>query len=166
MAKFINVDMSSQSFANAIQELTKYQKEAEEKANNLIKRLAEIGAEAVRNKFAETDHIGDDGIPFVVIERTNNGWAIVAKGNEVAFVEFGTGIMASYPEAVNGVIVSDGSFSRTQGTGEYAKYGSWHHKGIKYKDNPPAYSKPALGFVEARAAILRELPRVAKEIFG
>lgn len=156
----INITLDSASIDKAIQRIESYQKSIQSKANKLLMRLADIGVAEVQNCFAATNYHGDGGEPKIYREKTENGYKVVADGDDVLFIEFGTGDAAFYPEDV-GINVYPGSWSSTEGTGEYAKYGSWHHKKVKYR-----YSDPALGFVRAKAEILYQAPTIAKEIFN
>jgi len=155
----IEITLDGSSIRNAIAQIDNLQRNYEAKCDEFLKRLGEIGAEAVRRKFSETTHESYDTYS-IGYQLETDGCTIYADGEQVAFIEFGTGNGAWYPTDV-GVTVKPGSWSETEGTGEYAKYGSWHWKGTKYFG-----TSPALGFVEARAEIEYQAPKIAKEIFG
>ena len=93
-----------------------------------------------------TGHIG--------VTSDNDDAAIIA--------EFGAGdaTMESQFENPPPVIVEPGSFSRSEkGTGEYAKYGSWHYKGDKYTEVQPKH-----GLLNAREYIKENAANTAREV--
>lgn len=152
----IKIELNPMSIQEAIEKLKAL--DFKNKVNELMERLAEIGVEVIKRKFGETTHVGDNDYS-IYYKKEKKKYVIYADGQDVAFIEFGTGNGAWYPETVD-ISVQPGSWSSTEGTGEYAKYGSWHHKKVKYYG-----TNPALGFVEAKAEILYQAPIIAREIF-
>lgn len=79
------------SIDNAIKQLKQYEKEFAAKEKEFARRLAEIGVRVASAGFAMADY---DGVNDVVVSlvQTSSGAAVVASGETVGFIEFGTGI--------------------------------------------------------------------------
>lgn len=75
----------------AIKQLKQYEKEFAIKEAEFARRLAEVGVRVASSGFATADY---DGINDVVVSlvKTPSGAAVVASGETVGFIEFGTGI--------------------------------------------------------------------------
>jgi hypothetical protein len=75
----------------AIKQLKQYEIEFAEKEAEFARRLAEVGVRVASAGFATADY---DGVNDVVVSlvKTNNGATVVASGETVGFIEFGTGI--------------------------------------------------------------------------
>lgn len=80
-----------ESIENAIKQLKQYEQEFAVKEAEFARRLAEIGVSVASAGFATADY---DGINDVVVSlvQTSSGAAVVASGETVGFIEFGTGI--------------------------------------------------------------------------
>ena len=143
--------------------LSGYAEWATKKGKELCRRLAEIGAEVARINFAGGYIDGNDDVT-VTVEPTSGGYQIVANGESVCFLEFGTGVAAGngYDTSVINppVDISPASWSSTKGTKEFARYGSWHHNGQKYE-----MTTPRMGMYHAVKEIERQLPFIAEEVF-
>lgn len=135
----------------------------DDKLREVARRLCvEVGEPIIK-----ATHEGH-GANKVWSEPTENGYQIIADGDKVYFVEFGTGD-ATGQERDKYINVPDivrpGSYSEAhQGeywrTGGYKK-GVWHFGGREYHETAP---NPA--FYEAYAAMRQALPRIAKEVFS
>ena len=79
------------SIDDAIARLKQYEKEFAVKEAEFTRRLAEIGVRVASSGFATADY---DGINDVVVSlvQTPSGAAVVASGETVGFIEFGTGV--------------------------------------------------------------------------
>lgn len=79
------------SIDDAIKQLKQYEKEFAIKEAEFARRLAEIGVRVASAGFATADY---DGVNDVVVSlvKTSSGAAVVAAGETVGFIEFGTGI--------------------------------------------------------------------------
>ena len=99
------IKISVSGLDETIKHLEQVKKSLEIKQHRLMERLAEIGIDvaSVRFKTAQYDGINDvsvDKSPEWIDEHT---LAIVARGQAVAFIEFGTGVhyAEKHPTAVN-----------------------------------------------------------------
>lgn len=139
------------SIESAIKELNSYSKRTKEIGKEVVKELADVGAKTAGDKFA--------GFDVEVSTKTNNkGAKVVASGDQVAFLEFGTGTMFGYghprPEA-GGRDMSIGSWSLSkQGKGHYNDPNGWW-----YKDGENSIhtfgNAPVQGMYDAEQSILQ-----------
>lgn len=138
MPKTIIVDVFNiPSIKSAIKELKAYEIDA--KGMEVVKRMAELCAETAKSHYAGSGDGNDDWRVDIIEER--NGYTVSASGEDIYFIEFGAGVAAGegYDTSVitPPVPISPGSWSETRGTKEFATYGSWHHKKVKYTEIVP-----------------------------
>lgn len=128
-------------------------------------RLANEGKSVVDLCYSSAE--GRDGLGYElsVTPYGKNGATLKATGEDIIFREFGAGMEVA-TDKVHGEglpPISPGSWSASEGTGEFAKYGSWHYKhndGIKRK-----YTglRPTLGMYYAFIEIRNKLRRYFRE---
>ncbi len=120
-----------------------YKKELNRKVNLFVERLAEHGAEIAWKRFSEASYDGDKDVT-VTVENDGNTARVVASGETVAFIEFGTG--TSFPDHPSGLF-EHGTYGKGQGSnpkgwvyvGEAGTGGQWLREGVyRTKGNPPA----------------------------
>lgn len=109
----IKVRLSDAGLRDAERQIQEYKTTLNQKAQELARALAQKGIDVATVKFANAQYAGDND---VTVERdpvqTPNGFAIVAHGKAVAFIEFGTGVSHS---AYGGEL--------PDGVGEHGTYG-------------------------------------------
>lgn len=163
--KKIVVELSPDSINRAVRLLDVYKKRQMKKLHELDVRLAAVGLEAARVRFEAGAGEGNVA-PEVRVEPIENGFKIVAEGGDLYIIEFGAGDAAgSHPDAATAPVdTTPGSLSR-KNYGEYATYGSWHHKvngeTKKYTELPahmPMYW--------AAREMERTIKQIAKEVFS
>lgn len=156
----IVVEMSPKSIMDAVKMLKAYEIWVNKKIDELMVRLAAVGLETARVYFQQGATDGNEA-PETWVEQIENGFKIIANGKDVFFIEFGAGDAAgNHPDAANAPIdTSPGSYSKIN-TGEYAKYQSWHHKGVKYTE-----LQPQMPMYNAMREIERNVQKIAKEVF-
>lgn len=165
----ITIELSPESCNKAIKELKEYQKRIKPKLDEVCRRLAEIGCAAANQRYAEANaesaETGNGGVTAVVLPLdSGNGYKIFAQGEDVYFIEFGTGNSAGmfYGEGlpVTSVPVYPGSYSE-HNSGMYAKWGYWFYQG-KIMSSTPVY----MPMYYAGKAIRENEKRVVREVFG
>ena len=118
MSKVIKMSLSSSSIKDAIKELKAFRNSLDKKKDELLKRLGEIGVReaSVRFTTAMYDGVNDS---HVTLTETDNGYAIVAAGHAVAFIEFGSGVYHNsgepYPNPRPDGIVGIGEYGHGYG---------------------------------------------------
>lgn len=94
-------------------------------------RLAEIGVPIVFIHYMNGIDEGNEDYD-VVIEPTEKGCKLVARGEDVCFLEFGAGVSTKswQGEGQEGLPpIYPGSWSETEGSGQFANKGYWFYNG-------------------------------------
>ena len=155
--KRIKLELSPESCEKALEELSDYKEQIEPRLIEVCKRLAEIGAETARQHLMLQDgNINatiEDPIPI------DNGYKIVMSGEDVYFVEFGTGDQVD-PHFDTQIPVAWGTWS-AEHKQQLWNYGFWWYGGQQYKGTP-AY-RPLL---YADIAMRQAMQRIVNEVFS
>lgn len=160
----ISFSLSEKSIDKAIKELKRYQAWVDAKKKLLIEKLSVAGAKEASVRFASALYDGDNDVQ-VDVSPSANGWVITAKGQAVAFIEFGAGVYYNpgepYPnQRPPGVV----------GIGEYGK-GYGKRRGWKYQDDNDQLvftrgNPAAMPMWYATEEMRREIYKIAKEVFS
>ena len=164
MPKIIKMSLSVGSIDNAIKELEAFRNSLNQKKDKLLEELANIGVReaSVRFTTAMYDGINDSS---VTLEATNGGYAIVAEGHAVAFIEFGAGVYHNTGEPhpnprPEGIV----------GIGEYGKgYGKRQAWGFKNEAGELVitHGNPAaMPMWYASKEMRSKIQKIAQEVFG
>ena len=160
----IRIDpFDKKSIATAIQRLEQYKKDFIAKETEFVRRLKEIGVSVATAGFATADY---DGINDVLITETQNGnrAAVIAYGETVGFIEFGTGVR--YPEWDNLGMDYTPPKHGTYGKGRGANPKGWYfnqHEGAGAQHtygNPPAEAMRT-----ARDRMVESVIQIAREVW-
>lgn len=79
------------SISEAIKQLEQYKKDFKAKEAVFVRRLAEIGVSVASTGFAMADYDGVNDVQ-VTMTQSGNSAKVIAYGETVGFIEFGTGI--------------------------------------------------------------------------
>lgn len=154
----INIKLSTESIASAIEKLVAYQEELEYGLNQVVEILTNEGAEVAQGMY------GDWGVAAVPSTDEAHGY-IDVYGDMPLIAEFGAGDTVIDPSTLfensPNTDVYPGSYSIEYGSKEYATYGSWHFGGQKYTQ-----VEPRLGLFNAKNYIIENSTRIAQEVFG
>ena len=172
MPKVISITLSDKDINKAISEVEKYKQSFIAKEKRFIEALASVGVQeaSVRFTTAIYDGINDSSVS---LEQTATGYAIIARGQAVAFIEFGTGVYHNsgepYPIPRPEGIVGIGAYGQGKG-----KRRAWFYKGeagsngeqqsngvVKTRGNPAA-----MPMWYATEEIRRSILQIAREVFG
>ncbi len=161
--KIVIDPFNKKSITEAIKKLKQYEKEFEQKEAEFVRRLAEIGVSVARAGFAIADY---DGIKDVVVslEKTSTGVAVVASGETVGFIEFGTGV--KYPEWDN----TDAEYTPPE-HGTYGKGRGKNPHGWYFKQNEGGAARhtygnpPAEAMLAARDEMISRVAQIAREVW-
>lgn len=159
--KTIQLELSPQSCDKAVKELARYEVKRNRKIDELLARLAEIGLNEAQIRFQMGSGNGNDNYS-VTLEPIENGYKIVASGQDIYFIEFGTGDAAgSHPmgERVS-VGTYPGSWSESHAK-QYSQRGFWKFNGITYHETPA--EMPMYWAVEE---MRQNIHRIMEEVFG
>lgn len=158
----IPIELSVRGCERALKQLRQYEREIKPKLDEVCRRLAEIACKQAQDIFNDPDiaREGNGGVS-VTVQKIDNGYAIVAEGHSVYFIEFGTGDAATSTHGYTvSVPVYPGSFS-VNNAQKYATYGFWWYAKEKYTETPtyaPMYY--------AGKAIRENAGKIAQEVFG
>ena len=162
--KVIQFGLDASSIDKAIKEVKQFQREFEKKTERFVEGLAKIGLReaSVRFTTAMYDGINDSSVSLDPIP---NGYAIVAEGSAVAFIEFGAGVYHNtgepYPNPRPPGIVGIGEYG--QGKGKRKAWGYLDESGslVITHGNPAA-----MPMWYASSEIKNSIVKLAKEVFG
>jgi len=163
MSKVISLTLDSASIDAAIAELKSYNAWVKTKADELARRLADMGAVNVSLGYSRAVYTGLNDISVTVEQRGVNSYAIVANGEAVLFVEFGAGVTYGYghPEpSVEGVPMGPGTYPNGKGHWDDPR-GWWIPGGEHTYGNPPSMTM----YLTAKD-LRNQLESIAQEVFS
>lgn len=144
----------------AIARLNEYKKTIRYKAEEIVERLSEIGTQVAEFYYSQS---GEEYEISCVVN--GNSAMIIAEGDNVVFIEFGTG---AYTQDFSQELDTEGlppifggSWSATEGSGVYARHGFWHYKGTLYFGTDPTH-----GFYFASKEMKEQAVEIAKKVFA
>ena len=162
--KKISFELSEQSIDKAIKELKAYQKSVDRKQKLLLERLALIGAQEASVRFSTAIYDGVNDVN-VNLRRVKDGWAIVAKGRAVCFIEFGSGVYHNpaepYPNPRPAGVVGIGQYGQGKGKRQFWYFNSKEKKRTFTRGNPAS-----LSMWYATEEMRRALLEIAREVFA
>lgn len=132
----ITTNLTKDSIADAIQQVRDYRQSLKPIAYKIAKMVADYGVEYAREAYETADYDGDKQIDVKIDER-KNGYAVVADGEAVCFIEFGTGV---YYNSTN----TGYPLHRPEGLVDIGEYGLEHGRdeSWKYVGNPGTMGQP------------------------
>ena len=164
MPKIIKMDLSVASIDNAINELKAFRDSIERKKEKLLQKLSEIGVREASVRFTTAMYDGVNNTN-VELRDTTNGYAIVAEGRSVFFIEIGAGVYHNtsepYPNPRPEGIVGIGEYGK--GKGKRQAWGFKDDSGeLVITHGNPAAMPMWYASEEMRSKILK----IAQEVFG
>ena len=93
--KKITIELNPTSINKAIKDIRKLNAEWDRKIDEVTRRLAEIGATKASLGFSRAVYTGDNDVS-ISVEPIENGYSIIASGEAVLFIEFGSGVTYGY----------------------------------------------------------------------
>lgn len=163
MARLVQIDVFDiDSIRRAAKEVEDTTKWLEKKSDELCRRLAELGKDVALTAYADAGAEMNDDVDVEVV-KAGKQYILRAFGSQVYFVEFGAGTAAgeNYDTSVilPPVDITPGSWSKTH-THEFEKWGTWHHKKVKYEK-----VVPRKGMYLAVKDIEQNIKNIAEEVF-
>lgn len=157
--KTITIELSPASCNKAMKELEKYQKEIKPKLDEVCKRLAEIGRDEALSIINGIRQQEGNAVERVDVAKIDNGYKLVMEGEDVYFIEFGTGDGVE-PHFDTSVPVAWGTWSAEHKQMLWNN-GFWYYHHVRYTGTP-AY----MPMYYAEKKMREEMPRIVKEVFG
>ena len=155
----------SKSITDAINQLKQYNKDFLAKEELFVKRLAEIGVSVARTGFATADYDGENDV-VVTLEHQGNRAMVVASGETVGFIEFGTGV--KFPEWNNSGMEYTPPKHGTYGKGFGARPKGWYFKpnGSEGMVQHTYGNQPAEAMRTARDVMVEKVMQIAREVWS
>lgn len=160
----IKVSLSPSSIDAAIKQLEDYSKDLERKAQELCKRLADMGAMYAEWNFSGVLYAGDIDYKITVDRVDANTYAIKANGETVLLMEFGAGVKHGYghPQAAE-FGMGPGTYPNGKGHWDdpkgwwFGEKGNWTH----------TYGNaPGMPMYNAAKDLRKEILDIAREVFS
>lgn len=150
------------SINNAIKQLKTYKKDFLAKEEEFVRRLKELGVSVATTGFSLADY---DGVNDVLVTETQGGnrALVIAYGEAVGFIEFGTGVkFQEYSSAgLEFTPPEHGTYGKGKGTNPK---GWWFNQGPGNSrhtyGNPPAEA-----MLTARNTMIEQVTKIAREVF-
>ena len=157
--KTIAIELSVDSCNKAIKELQEYQKRIKPKLDEVCRRVAEVGRDEALSIINGIRLQDENAVERVDVVKIDNGYKLVMEGEDVYFIEFGTGdgVSAHYDVSVP---VAWGSWSAEHSQMLWNK-GFWYYDNVRYTGTT-AY----MPMYYAERKMREEAPRIVKEVFG
>ena len=148
----------SKSISAAAKTLEQYQKDFYQKETEFVRRLKELGMSVASTGFALADY---DGVNDVLIAETQRGGkaVIIAYGETVGFIEFGTGI--KYPEYDSADLEYTPPPHGSYGDGKGANPKGWFFSPGRHSYGNP----PAEAMLTARDTMIEQVVQIAREVW-
>lgn len=165
----ISISLDRNSLMNAAYELEAHRKGVKEKADHLTNRLALIGlriADAVYNS-AFTEYDGKNDV-IVKVEKTEKGYKVIASGQAVLFLEFGSGATLGYGHPyASGYGMGPSTWSLgPQGKGHWDNPNGWWFTNEEGESVHTMGNAPAKAMFQAEQEIIRSIKTIVEEVFG
>lgn len=146
-----------------------YTNQLSSKYSKALERIATIGGGTARFKFTQAFYAGKNDVEVEVKRISNTHYQVIASGETVLFIEFGTGI--TNPELIepSGLTYKHGTYGKGKGAnpngwvyvGEQGNAGQPLADGVyKTKGNPPARA-----MYDASKDMRAEITRIFREEF-
>jgi hypothetical protein len=147
------------SVNEALKQIRRYKRDFEKKEREFIRRVAELGVSVAQTGFSQAVYDGDKDVTVALI-KTDSGYSIVASGETVGFIEFGTGIRNREWNNV-------GMSYTPPRHGTYGKGRGANPKGWYYAPGHHTYGHvPAEAMRNARDEMVVKVIQIAREVFG
>lgn len=170
----ISVPISSSGIDDLLRAVEDYEAWLESRAAVLLDRLAAKGVSVASARFAKAIYDGSNDVSVSVETREQNARAVIAVGQSVLFIEFGTGVTYpdNHPEAAE-LGMNRGEYGKGHG-----KQKSWGYYGdpgtngeLREKTNGKTvvitHGNPAnMPMYETVKELERRLGEIAKEVFA
>lgn len=155
--------LDPKSVADALAQVQQYKKDFLVKEKEFVRRLAQIGVRVAQAGFATADYDGVNDVAVSLVQ-TSNGYSVVASGETVGFIEFGTGV--KHPEWDD----TDMDYTPPK-HGTYGKGHGANPRGWWFKQNEGARARhtygnpPAEAMRTARDEMVERVTQIAREVW-
>ena len=168
--KKIKIKLEESSIDAAIKALAEYKKKLKVKKQRLIEELAYVGLSKAAVTFSSADYDGLNDVEVTVEKISENKVAIVARGNAVAFIEFGTGVFNPEHPLADDLGMKHGTYGQGKGNRKaWVYYGVKGKNGISISEDREGTdltygNPPALAMYYAEQEVLNKIREVAVKV--
>jgi hypothetical protein len=160
--------LDSKSIDAAIKMLNKYEKELAVKEEEFVRRLKELGVSVATDKFATANYDGVNDVLVTSVQNKNRS-AVIAYGETVGFIEFGTGV--KNPDWVDTNNQSGTPYTPpahgTYGKGLGNNPHGWYFRQSEGAKARHTYgNQPAEAMLTARDVMVENVIRIAREVWN
>lgn len=150
------------SINNAIKQLKTYKKDFLAKEEEFVKRLKELGVSVATTGFSLADY---DGVNDVLVTETQGGnrALVIAYGEAVGFIEFGTGV--KFQEYSSAGLEFTPPEHGTYGKGKGANPKGWWFNQGPGNSRHTYGNPPAEAMLTARNTMIEQVTKIAREVF-
>lgn len=150
------------SINDAIKQLKAYKKDFLAKEEEFVRRLKELGVSVATTGFSLADY---DGVNDVLVTETQGGnrALVIAYGETVGFIEFGTGV--KFQEYSSGGLEYTPPAHGTYGKGQGANPKGWWFSQAPGNSRHTHGNPPAEAMLTARNVMIEQVTKIAREVF-
>ena len=124
-----------------------------------VSKTVDLGADTERRIYSAHSSAYDYPPVRVWVDKNRATGGVYATSEAILFQEFGAGIGAIHPDGSE-YGFTPASWSSKYGTGEFARYGSWHYQGKKWVGIPPA-----MAWYEAYKEMYNNVDKIFAEVW-
>lgn len=161
--KIVIDPFNPKSIDTAIAQIEQYKKDFEAKEKEFTRRLAEIGVRLAQGAYSVADPDGPNDIQVQML-KIPNGYAVVASGETVGFIEFGTGVRNREwgGTGLGYTPPPHGSYGKGHGK---QPWGWWYRPNEGVKAVHTYGIPPAEAMLTARNAMVQQVHQIAREVW-
>lgn len=156
----IKAELGASSLRQAAEKIRRYAAGFDNSEQQFVRKAVGLGTDTASEAYGQSVSVRG--------EAEGTSGKVIASGDAVTFLEFGAGYQAfngDFPSANIPFDVRPGSWSETEGSGEFARTyaqgdGRWHFGGRVYK-----FVAPRRGMGLAEDAIIQQTDAIVKEVF-
>ena len=151
----------TKSISKALKQIEVYQRDFEAKEQEFVKRLAEIGVSVATAGFQLADYDGEKDV-VVSMNQAGTQATVVASGQTVGFIEFGTGVR--FPEWSGDADYTPpkhGTYGKGKGKNPH---GWWFTAGAGASQHTLG-NMPAEAMLTARDKMVEQVVKIAREVW-
>ena len=162
MKKIVIDPFDKKSIDAAIKEIEAYKTDFDKKYATFVSRLLEIGVSVAQQRFANAEYDGKNDVQVTSVQEDGRA-VVVAHGETVGFIEFGTGVRYEEYDSSTTEYTPPPRGSYGKGKGSNPKGWFFTLDGVPSQHtygNPPAEA-----MLSARDAMIESVVRIAREVW-
>jgi len=163
VSKTIRIRLSPESIGAAIEEVRAYKKWVQDKANELVLRLAEKGVDIASVKFAAAEYNGTKYVSVNLEESGGSHCAVVATGKTVLILEFGAGVIGEGHELAGEFGYGPGTYP---GQTHVPNPGYWWFTGDDKQLHFSRGNPPSMAMFSTAKDLRGMIEETAREVFA